>query len=87
MQVNRKYYLMILLVTIILSLALQGDSVQTNLNEISPNIALETKNEAYSSSIANIQMNEYNSEKPKSEDTFIAEGKYWIINKETILGY
>ena len=88
MQVNRKYNSMILLITIMLSLALQGDSGLTNLADLScSNKSIDIKTEINSNSIAEINNNDFAGDESGTEDTFISDSKFWIINKETILGY
>lgn len=88
MQVNRKYYLMILLITIILSFAIKGDSGLTNMvNECRSNKSTANKNEVLITPIAEVHKDDYAGGDSEAADGFITDSKFWIINKETILGY
>ena len=67
---------------------MQGDSGITNLRGISwQSKSTDYPSEAQDVSIAEIQKNDYAGDPSGTEDTYIADSKFWIINKETILGY
>lgn len=88
MQVNRKYYLMLLLIAILITLALLGDSeivnpqdsIYTDQMIMADSLAVNTENNTKTMS------DNYTAEQLK-EDTFITKSKTWIIEKESILGY
>ena len=88
MQFNRKYYLMLVILSLLAVLIVQGDSDLFHSIQGKKSQYTETANRKITPDEAQIILE---SEVPQevciNEDIFIEESKNWIINKESILGY
>jgi hypothetical protein len=89
MQFNRKYYLMLLLLSILIILSSQGDSDLFSIRRYNKlNSTTVTTNTAYNLvPSSEFITNEISEATQKTEDMLITESKLWVIDKNFVLGY
>ena len=89
MQFNRKYYLMLLLLSILIILSSQGDSDLFSIRRYNKlNSTTVTTNTAYNLvPSSEFITNKISEATQKTEDMLITESKLWVIDKNFVLGY